>query len=265
MTLPWTPRPIPLPEECGDDFSILAVRPLEWSVEMVVRIGTDCHLWRVSPWRIRTTKPLRDAEKQTVREVRRAEVTPDGFRLKAFGNHVIDVRSDPVRWDVDVQSSYESTYDFDVFISYKDKDTLTEARALDEFLQAADLSVWFGPRDIFADYRRDILDGIRRSETFAVLWSEHSGDDDETLEMRGSGRRKMSQYEEITQIMDDLDGSKKNLSFFRHSGSMPPFEFTLDTYNVKDGSTGAYTIEQYAEDLVEFIRRKRATAIHRPH
>lgn len=261
LMLPWTPRPIPLPEECGDDFAVLAARPLEWSVELVVRIGHACHLWRVSPWRIRDTKPLRDEDKQQVADVIEAEVTDFGYRLAAHGNRVFELHVDPVRFVVDVRSSYESPYPYEVFISYKAKDTEKVAARLDELLRAQGFRVWFGPRDIFANYRADIGDGIKKSEVFAVLWSEHSMEGRDEKEMMGSGNAKMSQIEELNWIKDDMKENRlKQLSVFRHSGGPPPKHIIKDKWHVNSRSAD-YEIDEYARDLTGFIHRSRAAAI----
>lgn len=172
----WTRVTIPV--ESDASLRVLAARPHEWLIDLVVcralagRLALE--VWRISPFRVlRRWKVGALDPTERVQDEGAVTVMKGGFRFRGR-NHAFLVRQAGFRADYRM---YElDWYSYDVFLSFKDRDARLWAESLRDELEGRDLRVWFSPQEVRTNYDEAIRAGIERSASYAIIWSPSSCD-----------------------------------------------------------------------------------------
>jgi hypothetical protein len=197
--LPWSVLPVELPPNCRPGtFTVHLAIALEWSVDVLVEYDTggaltEVELWRVGPWGLRA-EPIKLMDAASARPMRGVSMVEqlaswngtvaDGLRPLLFlltylddhRIHPYHLRTDALRFRADVVALEPKNRTYDVFVSYKERDTLAFATLINSKLREAGLHTWFGPDRTYTDYRDQIKNGVKRSTHFLLILSEHSFD-----------------------------------------------------------------------------------------
>lgn len=170
----WTALPLVL-EDDEAPTRVLGARVLEWLIDLLVVREREGHMqlevWRASPYRILRRWQVGPRVTADPASLEVCSISSRGFRLRDKTNlFLISQR--------DFHSAYSAYkvpwHDYDVFISFKDKDAHARAKRLCSELESRDLRVWFSPDRIETNYEAAITAGIDSSASYAIIWSESS-------------------------------------------------------------------------------------------
>jgi hypothetical protein len=116
-----------------------------------------------------------------------------------------------------------------VFLCYKDQDTGSFARQLNDHLRALGLHTWFAPLQQRVNYPDDIRRGIRRARHYVVIYSQHTYGAPERADLPGTRFRMkdegMTQEQELVALLGHLretpDKFGKKLYLLDYGGPHP--------------------------------------------
>jgi TIR domain len=226
----WARDFIPYPADCDPDtLTVYAALAHEWQVDLIVGFKTHdgfedrVEFWRVSPARVLVRHHLRDENQTPIKPATAA------FASVKLGSSSSDARfllqhvgDREITYTICISSSGDysvTTVDkprqYDVFVSYKSKDSETFAKLLDDYLKRRGLNTWFSPNKRKFNFRRDIEDAIENSAHYLIIWSQHSYGSDDVRPIdpwsTGSSRNdEMTQWAEIKCVLDHTKATNRS-------------------------------------------------------